>query len=699
MAVMTALNALVVSAEESASEMYDLEIVVRGEEETDESYIGTSSAFGLLGELSSAESPFQQAALTAKTVETFSADPSTAATSVLVNAPAIRSAGNTLYVDYSIRGQNANAYQYRINGVPGLLTQSNVPLTFVERIDVISGPGLVYEGIAPTESAGGVINFITKRATQDDFISYKTAFSGRSTWSNYLDISRTAGTNKEWGIRFNAGYADGKTGIVSERLTQKSASLNIDRLTEKAYTNLFLGYRDSHSDRAERYFDFSNAALTALPSAPNGSDNYTFEGQAFGMRTWFTAFNHTQKLSERTDVFLNAGYAYNNGYEYLTDTSGRLDVINNAGDFTRTMANEPFAIRNGYAQIGATHRFLTGAVDHTFAVAFDKNWNQKRWGTSATPRGVVTGNLYTGNVALSSRTLNSIAKGKPSRMRYYGWSAVDTMKIDKWTVIVGAHRHLVKSTNTSNVTVGSGSFSPIFAAMYRPNANWSVFGNYAESFDQGAVVGTAYSNVNEMLEPRKTKSAEFGIKYDKNRVHTGLSYFVMKQDTQLEATIDGSSLKRLTNDGQTKYKGVEAVIGGTITPKWNLMGGFLYLDSKYVTSNTAYLRGQAVIGTPKWSSVLTVEYSPNTDWDVWGRMVHTGKAPIYTSAGRELVIPSSVVFDAGVRYRSSIGHTPVTYELTVFNVFDRNYWIPRASYNYAILSNPRTIYASMEVKF
>lgn len=80
------------------------------------------------------------------------------------------------------------------------------------------------------------------------------------------------------------------------------------------------------------------------------------------MRTWIAAVNHVQSLDDTFKVFINAGYAYNNGYDYRVDASSRVNVINDAGDFTRSMVNEPFAIRNKYIQIGANKIFNTGAV-------------------------------------------------------------------------------------------------------------------------------------------------------------------------------------------------------------------------------------------------------------------------------------------------------------------------------------------------
>lgn len=95
--------------------------------------------------------------------------------------------------------------------------------------------------------------------------------------------------------------------------------------------------------------------------------------------------------------------------------------------------------------------------------------------------------------------------------------------------------------------------------------------------------------------------------------------------------------------------------------------------------------------TSKFSAVGTLQYAPDEKSSIFGRIVYTGKAPIYTTAGTELTVSSSTVFDLGANYKTKINNTPVTFTATVFNVFNKDYWLPRATYNYGILGNPRTV--------
>ena len=673
------------SAEETMTHDLDEVIVEADRDALPGGFIKSSGQVGLLGRQNIMDIPFQQTNLTAKTIAVFSANPSEASTSVLVSVPSIRTAGSTVYNDFSIRGQAANAYQFRINGIPGMFSQTNIPMNFFEAVDVTSGASVGINGVTAQESAGGTINMVTKRA-HDNSIKYTTGFSGRSTWSNYIDISNRFGRNKENGLRINASHVDGDTGIASEEVRNTTFSLNYDRETRHAETNLFLGYRDTRTSQAQRYFDFSNAAITHMPKAPKNSNNYGFDGETVGMKTYLFTLNHLQKLTDKTSLFLNAGSTYNDGYDYVVPASTRLDVINDNGDFTRTINNEPFAIRNSYIQFGLKQDWEAGSVKNKLVLAYDKDWYAAQWGSSNSSKGAVTGNIFTGNVTVDKITENLTGPLPSGKSHYYGWSAINESTLGKAIVTLGVHRHTSSVTSSAGLKTKTDATAPLYGIVYKPTERVSLFANHTESFQAGKIIGNSYNNRGNVLSPAKTKSNEIGIKYGTSKFIAGLSYFDMKKQAEFE---DGNG--NLTLNGDLKYKGLELTLGGEIAPKWSLTGGFLYTDSKYNNNNTAYLDGSQVIGTSKFSAVGTLQYAPDEKSSIFGRMVYTGKAPIYTTAGRELTVSSSTVFDLGANYKTKINNTPVTFTATVFNVFNKDYWLPRATYNYGILGNPRTV--------
>lgn len=677
------------SAEETMSGQLD-EVVVEAERGVlPGGFVKSEGSVGILGSKDIMDTPFQQTNISQKAIDIFGSNPSEASVNALINVPSIRNAGSTLYNDFSIRGQNANAYQFRVNGIPNMLSQTNVPMNFVESVEVTSGASVGINGVAASESAGGTIMLRTKRAHENK-ITYKTGFSGQSSWLNEIDVSQRFGKNNENGLYIEASHVDGNTGIKGEESKATTFAINYDRETDKSDTNLFLGYRDSRASEAVRYFYMAN--LTSLPSAPKGSNNYAFKNSTLGMKTYMATLNHVQKFTDKTRAFINAGTAYNDGYDYIVPMSSRYDLTDSNGNFSRTIAHGPFALRNTYVQAGLQQDWDAGIVKNTTTIAFDKDWYRTEWNAEKGTYGTVTGNLFTGNVSYDFIT-ETAGSSAPSKTQLYGWSAINESTIGKATVTLGLHKHTSKATSASGVTTKSDALSPMYGLVYKPTDKVSLFANHVESFQAGSVVGSGYDNTGDILDPAKTKSNEVGVKFTNGKFYAGLSYFDMEKQNQFEKN------KCMTLDGRLNYKGLELSMGGEIAPKWSLSGGILMTDSDYENTNTSGLEGKQILGTSKWSGVGILQYAPDEDTAIFGRAVYTGSAPLYGVNNVEMNMPSSTIYDLGATYKTKINKTPVTFTATVFNLFNKDYWLPRATYCYGILGNPRTVSLTATFEF
>ena len=126
-------------------------------------------------------------------------------------------------------------------------------MNFFESVDVVSGASVGISGVAASESAGGTVNMQTKRAHQN-MTQYSMGIAERGTWSNNLDIARRFGKNGEHGLRLNGSYTTGATGIVDERVCNKTFAVNYDHHSASSSTNLFFGFRDTWTEEAQRYF-------------------------------------------------------------------------------------------------------------------------------------------------------------------------------------------------------------------------------------------------------------------------------------------------------------------------------------------------------------------------------------------------------------------------------------------------------------
>ena len=160
-------------------------------------YISQGARLGFLGETSILKTPFTQFSFTEKAIQDYG-DPSQPINSVAVNMPSVKTSGCTMYNDFSIRGQNLNGYQMYLNGIPDMFKQANTPINFAERLEVASGPNKGITGTAANESAGGLVNIVSKRAN-GNYAKVTTIFSGHSSFGQLIDVSRRFGKTTSGG--------------------------------------------------------------------------------------------------------------------------------------------------------------------------------------------------------------------------------------------------------------------------------------------------------------------------------------------------------------------------------------------------------------------------------------------------------------------------------------------------------------------
>ena len=316
-------------------------------------FVTRRGSVGFLGSKDTMDVPFTTTNITQKAITQFD-DGANPLPNALLMSPSVRTSTSTMYNDYSIRGFQMNAYQFKVNGVPGLFSQTNMPANFVESIEVVSGPAIGIHGTTNSESAGGSVNLTTKKAEYGkERITYRQTINGRGALGEAIDIGKRFGKNEQWGVRVSAENIQGKTAVEREKLTTRDIYVNLDHVGNRSTTNLFAGYRYTKNEGGQRYFAFDGEGTYAytgdrLPDPPNGKRNYSFPGQQITVSTWSAVLNHEQKINENWKAFLNAGHSYNLGSGYVQTSASRLYMLDEAGHFGNKLSAEKFALRNSY---------------------------------------------------------------------------------------------------------------------------------------------------------------------------------------------------------------------------------------------------------------------------------------------------------------------------------------------------------------
>ena len=690
------------------------EVVVEGDKDVlPGGYVSTKGSVGILGTQDVMDVPFSQMNLTEKTIETFG-DPSQPLDSILANNPAIRQGGTVLQNDFTVRGiklggYSANGSSIYLNGVPGMMSQFTAPTFMIDRIEMTTGPnsGLSGTGSAyETTSAGGIINFTSKKATNEPITKYKQTFSGKGHFGEYLDVGRRFGKNNEWGVRINTELQNGETSINGNKIVAQGIYANIDHVDENSKTNFLTGYRHLDIKGGMRWFSLGSG-VTKMLDAPDASNDLSFDGQRKESRGYIFVLNHEQKINDDWKVFLNVAHNNNDLDKNITGNGSRFtikdDLGNIAGNFVNGTVGGFMTTKNHskstYGQIGITGKAMTGEVEHNITLAADK----VHWRNSYRTHKVKQfggGNIYESGSVHLTVPIPTIAEVSGTNQDYWGVSLADNIKYKKLGVLVGIHKHNSKSGSFDGAGVFDPTITkpgyygldneasatcPTYGITYRPDEHVTLYASHSENFDKGEAV-TQPNGLIEVLSPSKVKQNELGVKYQNKGLMTSLAYFDVTSANNYQ---DDNDWYR--QDGEVEYEGVELSVNGRLTDKWSVMGGLLYVDGTQNKTGNPANDGKKVDGLSKWSGVATLQYDADKDFSVFGRAIWVDKADI---KGGKFTNPSHTTFDLGVNYKTKVNTVPVTLSAVCYNLTDKNYWITRSGGSDLFLNNPRTFMLS-----
>lgn len=676
------------------------EILVEGEAYVySGGYVNKQARHGILGYKDILDIPYTEISLTKKSIETFST-PSLTLNEVLTNIPSIRSSTSSpMYTDFSMRGINMNGNHMYLNGIPNLFYQfTTPPAHIIERIDVTVGPNAGING-ATTSSNGtnsgksappGIINVISKRAGANPVIRYTQTFSGRGSMGEYIDVGRRFGENQDWGVRVNAGYLDGDLSLAGTEKEEKNLFINIDHRDDRSNTNFLAGHFDLRVNEGQRWFVLKDSVNKGLiPKVPSSKTSYDFPETTKYVHGYLMTLNHEQKINDSWLWYVNSGMSRRSGTKYNAGSALYFDGYGNFLPENKTN-NQNEASKNVYFQVGLNGDFYTGQVKHNLAFAIDRAWT-KYWNKSLNGDAkLISGNLYDGIIYNSGIYPLPEAGHAPlaNQETNVGITLADTLEYKKLQILVAATRRDGKFQSTSE-KVNNLDTAPSYGITYQPIKNLAIYTGHSTSYSRGVYVADEkYDNRGSILSPVKNKQSEFGVKYDNKGLLTTLSYFDLTQGNYVDLPGSTSGKYTLAQDGKNRYKGIEATVNGKLAAKWNIAGGFMYINDKREKTNSSAKDGWYVNGVSDWSSVIALEYNPDDKLSFVGRANYNSSAYIDDNKAK---IPSYVTFDFGVDYKTKVADTPVKISAMCYNVAGKDYWMGRGGSTTFGLSMPRTI--------
>ncbi len=652
--------------------------------------VARGSRAGILGNKDFMDTPFNISSYTAELIENQQAN---TIADVLVNNPSVRATSTSSYNEFwTIRGFSVTDTSF--NGLYGVTPKYLTSTDFVERVEVLTGPSALINGMAGTSgNIGGSINLVPKRAGEEPLTRLTTTYSDDSQLGGHIDIGRRFGEKKQFGVRFNGSYSSGNTTFDNESQKVRTASLGLDWRTDRARTSLDLGYQKQHIDAPTTFL--SLAPSVSIPKSPASDLNFTPAWAYADSKDTFGVLHSEFDLNKDWMFFASAG-----GRRNSTDDMGATATLtNNLGDLTTNILNFPMEYNSHTEELGIRGRFTTGSIQHQLTLSNTRyhmdNYYLYEVVTS------FSSNLYKPSWPGRQSFSNLGKLPRDSSITLSGIAVTDTLSTpdERLQLILGARRQQVQVDNFDSTGLKTSSYdksatSPGVGLVFKIKNNLSFYGNYIEALQQGPTAPIGAVNVGEVFAPYKAKQSEIGLKLDGGIFATTLSAFQIKQPSGL--TDPDTLIYDMV--GEQRNRGLELNIFGEPVKGTRLLGGIMLLDGKMVHTTNGTYDGNTPVGVSRLTATLGAEwdtpFQPNLT--LTARAVYNGSQ--YLDSANTLKVSPWTRLDVGARYTFKHNGTPVTLRATVTNVLNKRYWmgITRGA---LVVGAPRTLTLSATVDF
>ncbi len=644
---------------------------------------------------------------------------------VLQNSPGITfaageggRAGGDLPV---IRGQNAASSLF-LDGMRDASMQARDTFN-LEQVEIIKGPDSVYSGRG---GAGGSINLVSKAPKAKDAIEVTGQIGTDRNYRGSVDSNWRLGEKSAFRLNVmgTKGDVPGRDRAVNFERWGVAPSLMLGMGTPTRITLSYYHYQnDSMPDYSIPYDPRVGLPVTETLGISRknfyGLAERDFMKTRDGMATVDFQHDFSDKLTLRNVVRYGRETA-----DYLA-TQPDLTLANlPAGIVDRPAYGRYYTTKAFANQTDLSGEFLTGAVKHGFDLGFEYTSVKQTMaytndqvlssdGVTKCPADLTQTSLRNPdpNVAYPCRTARSWpAPYATDTLALYGF---DTLKFDEqWQASVGLRWDNYRTSGHDKKKQGYSRTDNLFnyqlGLAYKPVPQGTIYASYGTSSTPSAVAGATASDIlrkssDEAAAPEKSRSVEAGVKWlvlDERLTLTGAVFQDTRRNTNIEVLPN-----EYEQAGQTRVRGIELGFSGSITPAWNIYGGYTFLDSKLIRGGRKDIgaEGQELPNTPRNAFSLWSTYKVLPELTLGGGAYYVDKVYGNADAGVDASgapkarwVPSYWRFDAMAKYKFS---SHLALQLNVLNVFDQTFYTRARPKNHAALGTGRAALLSVRLRY
>ncbi|HEY0587209.1 MAG TPA: TonB-dependent siderophore receptor [Pseudoduganella sp.] len=598
---------------------------------------------------------------------------------------------------FSIRGFKLNnANSYRKDGHP-ISGDTQIPLENKESIEVLRGLAGLQAGVA---APGGVVNYVTKRPTDNNLRSAVFAVGERGSVLGTVDLGGRF-EDKRFGYRINAAGermrsiikgADGHRSFVSGAFDFRispQALLQIDADYQKKSQKSAPGFQLIGGTSlpvvdADTFLNDQPWAKPVETESSNIGVNFQYQLSP----EWKATLSANQHHFKRDDY---TAFPYGCGNELLWPgfcSNGDYDVYDyrSLGEKKKPLSAK--ALLNG--------RFAIGSMRHELAAGLSFFRNHESWGDYVYEYAGVSNIYHPVVVPMSTKEVGPVSEHRNDSERSAFVQDIigltDQLALHAGVRFASLHRNEVGLKEP----VRENFWLPNVALVFSPTAKLSYYANYAQGLQYGGVAPFRTTNENYALAPAKSKQVELGAKAEVNGITLSAALYQIDQGLEF---IDAS--ETFVRRGLERHRGLEFSAQGKVTRELLLGASMAAIHATQEDTGLASMDGKRVTNVPNFKSTVWADYAVtgvpglklNANWQFAGKKAFDQE--------NKTMVPSYHVVNLGGSYTTRVGGSAVILRAQVKNAFDKFYWrdVTPELGGYLFPGSPRTFHMSAQVDF
>lgn len=526
----------------------------------------------------------------------------------------------------------------------------------IDNIQILKGSSAITQGVATDlGSPGGVINMVTKTPVflPGGNASLRVGSFGqlRPTFDMYGPVDE----GKKLAFRINGAVERAnsyRSYVQSEKFyINPSLAWKVDDKTEVI---LEMDYFDDSRTPDLGTVNLDENDVNAIYDMPN-SQFLGFKTDRSNTQNATYAVRMNREISDKISI---RAALYKSSLQLDDKGAGLGKTIKENGNSLYNLRQRSYNTstrmdNNTVVQFDLVgNEVKTGKIKHVFQVGFDFRTNA--FATANRTAGVVDTIDVFGAI---SNTLPDIilneAEETAAKTRALGMTAQDVISWNKWLKTFLGIRYSTTQTIAEVNNTTNTSANPLAGIVISPIKNINVFASYTNSSYPRTAARLGKNG--EELGNERFDQLEAGIKtsWMNDRLRFNFTLFkINNTDINLPVYDDTwSTILYYQKGGNDQRQGVEAELTGRILPNLEFIGGYSYIDAKYL-DHTAYVYGSAPLNTPKHTFNAYINYYFKKKLEgltAGGGVYYTGKRPINDwSSGavtHQGIVPNQKPFD------------------------------------------------------